>query len=290
MASLKYWDGAAWQYVSLPPVAASIAFSAYLASNQALPGNWQKVQCGTKEFDTDNLYNASTYRFQPTKAGYYRLSAACQLATTYGQRQVASIWKNGGEFKRLADNIGGGSSGFTNEPQIGGSCIVYANGSTDYFEFYVYTPAAGQTLQSSALMTWFQGESVYGSTAESWHEVGAAGEPAFTTGWGNQGGSDATAAFRFCGGNMIAFKGTIKATNGSPVGGNTIFTLPAAYRPSANRRLATVIYDPSQGGGKRVPCMVYVRSDGGIYVYCEGNGVPNPMTNQELDFDLVMAL
>lgn len=60
----------------------------------------------------------------------------------------------------------------------------------------------------------------------AWHEIGAAGEPAFQNGWVNWGGGDATAAFKRLGG-VVYIKGTIK----SGVAG-TFFTLPVGYRPA----------------------------------------------------------
>jgi hypothetical protein len=63
---------------------------------------------------------------------------------------------------------------------------------------------------------------------EAWHEIGAAGEPTFQNSWVNESPStETTAAFYKDPFGVIHLKGLIASgTN------NTIFTLPAGYRPS----------------------------------------------------------
>ncbi len=72
-----------------------------------------------------------------------------------------------------------------------------------------------------------------------WHEVGAAGEPAFQSNWSNYDTTSySTCAFRIDGQNYVHLKGTI-------VGGaanSPIFTLPEGYRPSQ-----TLMFDPYGG-------------------------------------------
>jgi hypothetical protein len=63
---------------------------------------------------------------------------------------------------------------------------------------------------------------------DPWHVVGAAGEPAFQNGWGNQAGYDAV-AFRKDPFGRVWIRG---AVSGGATG-TTIFTLPAGYRPVA---------------------------------------------------------
>ncbi len=83
--------------------------------------------------------------------------------------------------------------------------------------------------------------------SESWHEVGATGEPAFTdagaTCWGNYTGVGFNSAgfFKDAAG-VVHLKGFVNEHCG-PAGadaGIPIFTLPAGYRPAATERQATV--------------------------------------------------
>lgn len=63
---------------------------------------------------------------------------------------------------------------------------------------------------------------------EAWHEVGAAGEPAFQNSWVNESPTtETTAAFYKDPFGVIHLKGLITGGTNS-----TIFTLPAGYRPS----------------------------------------------------------
>jgi hypothetical protein len=64
---------------------------------------------------------------------------------------------------------------------------------------------------------------------EAWHEIGAAGEPAFACSWTNNGVlGTATAGFYKDPYGVVHLKGEVAAG-----GCNTIFTMPAGYRPNA---------------------------------------------------------
>ena len=77
------------------------------------------------------------------------------------------------------------------------------------------------------------------STAETWHEVGQQGEPAFDSGWQNlDDGRTATAAFYKDPWGVVHLKGTVK--NGSPHG--TIFMLPCGYGPNKDQNFAVPSY------------------------------------------------
>jgi hypothetical protein len=65
-------------------------------------------------------------------------------------------------------------------------------------------------------------------TMEPWHNVGAAGEPAFATGWANYGGSFQTVGFRKDPLGIVRLRGLANMAAG---GTTLIFTLPVGYRP-----------------------------------------------------------
>lgn len=69
----------------------------------------------------------------------------------------------------------------------------------------------------------------------SWHAVGAAGEPAFSSGWGNLGNPWSKAAFRKDAEGFVWLKGCVNA--GTVGVGTPIFTLPVGYRPANNEQL-----------------------------------------------------
>ena len=141
--------------------AAGPTFSAYQSSQQSIPNaTFTKLQFQTEIWDTNNNFDSTTnYRFTPTVAGYYQINAAVQYATAIGGIQVMSIYKNNQPFLRsqllnTSTSYGGTISG-----------LVYANGSTDYFEIFCYQGAGSSqnTDAGTSAYIWFQGALVRGA-------------------------------------------------------------------------------------------------------------------------------
>ena len=141
---------------NLPPNIAGNgpAFSAYLGSNQSITSSvFTKIQCNTEQFDTNSNYdNATNYRFTPTVAGYYQINGkfASTVSTTL---LVITIYKNGSEFIRGADNRV--SQGASSTVQV--NALVYCNGTTDYLELYGYIAGTSPAFQGASTDTYFQG-------------------------------------------------------------------------------------------------------------------------------------
>lgn len=74
-------------------------------------------------------------------------------------------------------------------------------------------------------------------TAETWHTVGAPGEPAFAAGFGAPGAGDQTLRFRLMADNTVQLDG-VTVTTAATAANATIFTLAAAYRPQQRKRFA----------------------------------------------------
>lgn len=70
---------------------------------------------------------------------------------------------------------------------------------------------------------------------EDWHQIGAAGEPTFGGAFVNYGAGYAGAGFRRYADGTVELRGLVK----TGTAGQTIFTLPAGYRPVDNKILAT---------------------------------------------------
>ena len=112
------------------------AFSAYGSATQSLGTSvTTKVILNTEEFDTNSDFDSATnYRFTPTVAGYYQLTSTMFFAGGgAGGVGALYIYKNGVLFKQISSPFISGSNLF---PIL--SSLVYANGSTDYFEVYLY--------------------------------------------------------------------------------------------------------------------------------------------------------
>ena len=94
-----------------------------------------KIPFTQEQFDTDNCYDPTTnYRFTPTKAGYYLITVAAEArsnTSTSGSNSVY-LYKNGSSIAVF---------GSTADDPIHTTLthIVSANGSSDYFEGYIYS-------------------------------------------------------------------------------------------------------------------------------------------------------
>lgn len=129
------------------------AFGAYAsAGTNIATGAVVKIGFQTEEFDTNNNYDTTLSRFTPTVAGYYQITALVSLQVASAGIFTPFLYKNGTEFKLGATQTGSGS----NFPRGYVSCLVYANGTTDYFEIYA-GHSYGSTIASypSSSQTYF---------------------------------------------------------------------------------------------------------------------------------------
>ena len=124
------------------------AFEAYLASDQSTitSATFTKVQFASTHFDTDTNYSTSNYRFTPLKSGQYFFYSYFRItnsvgSTNLGSSQVA-LYKNGALIKRIMTNP---AANYMNSMSLTLSTVAEANGTTDYFEIYVYGLAVSGT-------------------------------------------------------------------------------------------------------------------------------------------------
>ena len=144
--------------VALPNGGVAPAFSAYASSATSLSnGAFTKITFDTELFDTNN--NFASNRFTPTVAGYYQLNSAVSLGAWVATVTVIMIYKNGSELLRGTVNANTSAS-IANVV----SGLVYANGSTDYFEIYGYQNSGiANSTGSGANLVWFNGSLVRGT-------------------------------------------------------------------------------------------------------------------------------
>jgi len=127
-------------------------------SNQTITaGAWTKIQLNSEDFDTDNSFDSTTnYRFTPKVAGYYQFNTMIfNTGKTAGQQNEIAIYKNGSFYCLVANTNGGGGP-------FGIPTIIAANGSTDYFEWYLYATVTNGVVEnrsggSPTTMTWLRG-------------------------------------------------------------------------------------------------------------------------------------
>jgi hypothetical protein len=124
------------------------AFYAFLNASQSIStATFTKVAFNTKTspgYDTANCFDTTNNRFTPNVAGYYFLT--CQLANgSNASRTIMTFYKNGAQY------IAGPDLSYSNPNNNMASCMVYANGTTDYFEIYTYiVNAGGATVYGAA--------------------------------------------------------------------------------------------------------------------------------------------
>ena len=141
------------------------AFSAYLSSSDQTfsDATNTKITFNAEEFDTNSNFNTSTYRFTPTVAGYYQISACAVFRQSPMIDSVILLYKNGSVFKRGYEFSIASGANMTNMGMMI-STLVYMNGSTDYLEVYAYSDGTGNaTLINGDAQTYFQGVLVRGA-------------------------------------------------------------------------------------------------------------------------------
>jgi hypothetical protein len=133
--------------VSTPTFSASCNTAQSFTSGSAI-----KIQYNTEDWDTASCYDSTTnYRFTPTVAGYYQISATATFASASISSQLA-IYKNGAAYMYgLYPNATSSAPTWT-----GVSGLVYMNGTTDYVEIYGTVFGTTVTYQATAAAK-FQG-------------------------------------------------------------------------------------------------------------------------------------
>lgn len=130
-------------------------FFAYRNAALTLASNPQVIVFDAESFDVSNWHDTANGRFTPKVAGYYRLTwrAAIGSHPTTGGLMAADLHKNG-----AAASVGNVTRSTAGEPQSsGGTVIVVANGSTDYFTVSLGS-WVGAALAVGAAATFFCGE------------------------------------------------------------------------------------------------------------------------------------
>ena len=135
------------------------AFSAYSGTAQTslTSGVFVKVVLNTEFFDTNNNFDSTTnYRFTPTVAGYYQITAGIFLSGALTAYQL-SIYKNGAIYASTSYLPITASGIIAN-----GSSLIFCNGSTDYIELYAFatTSSSTWTINTSSATTLLSGAMV----------------------------------------------------------------------------------------------------------------------------------
>ena len=130
------------------------AFSAYATGAQATNTMASTVvEYNNEHFDSDGLYDTSTFRFTPNVAGVYYLQAMTRINGTQDQEIYdLFIRKNGSKTVNFSAN----QYRYTSNSVSG---LLEANGTTDYFDVVIDT-GSSFNLRSNVRENWFFGHLV----------------------------------------------------------------------------------------------------------------------------------
>ena len=148
-------DTGATAYIN-PVITTGPAFKAYKTAVMAVPHNTDTLVVPEAEsFDTDSCFDlGGTSRFTPTKAGYYyftaqsiiNISSAAGVSFEFG----AIIKKNGStDLRNYGGNENNASGGYKYAHTSG---LIYANGTTDFFEMYLYQFNTNTTTYNTSFL------------------------------------------------------------------------------------------------------------------------------------------
>ena len=146
----------------------------------------------------------------------------------------------------------------------------------------------GMTGLSADMQILIQGVLTYcapgTSTAEVWHTVGAAGEPAFGANWSSFGAPFANVVFRRTENNKVALAG-VANRSAAVAAPSTIFTLPAGYRP--NRSVPLIVTAIGSDGAFQANEVLVINSAGNVNLTSwTGTGIVVPISLEGCEFYL----
>lgn len=111
------------------------AFSAYTTGDNSIAtATTTKIVFNAETFDTASCFDTSNGRFTPNVAGYYQFTFGGQSDQQTSGRAQTWIYKNGSNAIFKEENLNGPTSTY---PSRTASGLLYANGTSDYFEIYV---------------------------------------------------------------------------------------------------------------------------------------------------------
>lgn len=241
-----------------PSAPAPIIFRAVrVASLSAAVGHFGPIAFDSEPVDSAGAFNGT--KFQPQKAGWYRVTAGVSMGTM-NANNIANLFiaKNavGTNTNPWANVVAssGDANGGASAVFLTASSLVYFNGTTDYVESRVYmsgatTPTINGSSGAMGESTFFEAEEVAPSVRDAasvdpWHSIGAPGEPAFANSWQNYGAPFNTAGFWKDSNGVVHLRGLINLGTLAAA----VFTFPVGYRPPGQEILMAV----SNAGGARI--------------------------------------
>jgi len=135
------------------------AFSVGKNVDQTIATSTQtKVTFEVENWDLTNDYDISTSTFTPSVAGYYQFNSTLYWKAGVDNAVVQNIlFKNGSSYKYGAIITGGS----TKHIAVTLSAVAYANGTTDYFNIYLWQDSgSSKNIDDSEKLSWWDGHLV----------------------------------------------------------------------------------------------------------------------------------
>lgn len=126
------------------------------------------------------------------------------------------------------------------------------------------------------------------SAPETWHRVNAAGgaAPAFNANWSNTGGAFGAVSYLHTTDGCVKLTGVCQYA-GAIAAPQTIFTLPAGYRP--NRDVPMEVTAIGSDGAFQASEVLVIRSSGAVVLTSwTGTGIVTPITLESVEFPLTV--
>lgn len=160
-ASFNDGTGIAGLYKNLLTVDSNpYKFSVYLAANQTgvADATFTKILFDTENFDTNNNFASNKYTVPVT--GFYQINlyATVTLGSSNGVSMIASLYKNGSEFRR--SDAGQPTAASNTATNLGATVSdIVSLTAGDYLEGFVYADvtASTSTINAGPVITRFSG-------------------------------------------------------------------------------------------------------------------------------------
>jgi hypothetical protein len=189
---------------------------AYLTSGSTSGTGWQKVPINTISVDEANWWDNTNKYFKPTLAGWYLIAG--RVRTNSLAIAALAVGKNG------THNQGIGNDTQASQVALGGSQIIYLNGTTDYIDLRVYANTSGVAYSTGVFDTYLQisgplqaGPTGYTGSASAGF-TGSAGSSGFTGSTGSTGFTGSFGSNGFTGSTGTGFTGSSGFTGSTGTG------------------------------------------------------------------------
>jgi hypothetical protein len=130
-------------------IVGSVCFRAYKNVEQGITENvWELVEFEVEDFDLTNDFDLTTEKFTPSVEGYYLMTGRISHLSEYDNEALLVVYKNGALVSYLDHPVQPATTS-NHEEHLGGSTLLYANGTTDYFQLYYYTEASTNKIDNA---------------------------------------------------------------------------------------------------------------------------------------------